>query len=484
MADISFDNRIESPHRKRLLISTNPSKTDVSSSPESTVESPHLSDCHCCSVRINCTNPRERLQPMESMWRIVLLCKKCFKLVNSSELCSYCFNSVDDVEDCFKCSDCERSIHKECATRCGSVLGLLVCVDCWIPDAFVSSVRARKRKVRKRSNECCEQADTLCEVSVSVGEYNERSSVEKEVERKVAVAAKATENAVRKAVTAKNAVELAKGVLSVVAGSGGELAVLLHRAISSSPRISRYACFGSSFRRDDAVIACYSRRCAGKKIVGMDSSTLDGPLLCYSRRGKSCFRNSVSLNAPLLCYSRGRWRSKACSYDRECECFSCKTSEKTDEHVSIPSAYLKACNHDSDLQNRYNGNNGQGNDVRRIAMKPHRSLLKYYRIGKGTKRPLFFVKDSDCSYINSADLCTDGMTGTRNIGNGYECHEICEKFDDNANRFLLKYRRNLRSKPESSSKINKFSPMLPSNHLMESTVLSDATPCSSSQAEL
>ncbi|KAI3803845.1 hypothetical protein L1987_32008 [Smallanthus sonchifolius] len=512
MENLLRDDRSEGPPWTRLLTDTNPNENFVTASPELTVSSdssadrfekktrelPNLSDCHGCAVRINYTNPRERLQPLDSMWRIVLLCKNCTKRVNSSELCPYCFSAVIDEYDCFKCRDCQHSIHKDCVARYSLRSGLSVCVDCWIPDAFANLVRARKMKFRIRNNECCEQAATFPESRASVGGTNEPELFLEEVERKVAAAGKASENALRKAVVAKNAVGLAKGVLSVVASrkvAGGcettvvddaDLAVLLHRVINSSLRISKYACLRSFFERDDALTACYSRRRAGKKkIILMNSSTLDAPLICYSRRcRKRCLRNSASMNAPLICYSRRRSGCNAGLHDKECECFICKTSEQTDEHVSISSADLKACDRGSNSKNGFNGNNGQGNDAGRIAMKPHRYLLKYYRIGKGEPRHSVSVKNSDCSYFDFANLYTEGMTNTRNSANDNECHEICEKIDDSTNRFLLKYKRISRSKKKISCKVEEFSTMLPLNHPMESTTLSDSRPCFSSQGEL
>ncbi|KAI3815391.1 hypothetical protein L1987_15057 [Smallanthus sonchifolius] len=497
MENVSKENRSEGHPRKRLLTDPNPKGSFVTESPESTVsfdsssdrfakktrELPNLSDCHSCGVRINYTNPRDRLQPLDSLWRIVLLCRKCTKGANSSHLCTYCFSAVVDELDCFKCPNCQHSIHKDCVAQYGSGLGLgfSVCVDCWVPDAFAKSIRARKRKFRK-NNESCEQTATLPESRVSVVETDEPDSFVEEMGRKVACATKASENALRKAVVAKNAVELAKGVLSVVASrkvaagcetkvvDDAELAFLLHRAINSSPRISRYTCLVGSCRRDDAPMICYSRRRAGKKIVLMNSSSLDVPLICYSRRRrKGCLRNSESLNAPLKCYSRRRSGSKACSHDIECECFICKASKETDQHGSTSSAGLKACNL---------GSNCHENVVGGIDTEPHRSLLKYYRIGKGTPKPSVFIEDSDCSCMNSANLCTKGMPDTRKLGNGNGCHEIFENCDDNTNRFLLKYKRkrSSRYKPKFSCKVEGFSPMLTSNRPVEPTTLSSTRP--------
>ncbi|KAK1414643.1 hypothetical protein QVD17_30392 [Tagetes erecta] len=471
-----------SPPRKRLLTDLNPKQSFVTESPESTVsfdsssdrkktrELPNLSDCHSCGVRINYTNPRERLQPLDSIWRIVLLCKKCTKRVNSSVLCTYCFSAVVDENSCFKCRNCDHSVHKTCVAQYGSGLGLgfSVCVDCWVPDAYAKSIRARKRKLRKKNSE------------QAVGE-NVSPSVVEEMERKVSGAAKVSEKAIRKPVVL--------GVVAsrkVAAGCGKKavddtkLAYLLHRAINSSPRISRYACLVSSVRRDDARIICYSRRRANKKIVSMNPTSLDVPLLCYSRRRrKVCMRSSAPLNMPLMCYSRRHSGGKGCLHDIDCECFICKASKRTDQHGSTSSAGLKASNLGSNSENNLNEN--QESHLARNNSESHRYLFKYYRIRKGTPRPSVFVQESDCcSSLDSANLCID----TRNSGNHNESHENSENSDNNTNRFMLKYKRSSRYKPKFTCNVEEFDPMLPSSHSVEPATLSNTRAPSSSQREL
>lgn len=513
-------DRNEGPPRKRLLTDPNPKERFFTSSPESTVsydsssdrlakktrELPNLSDCHSCGVRINYTNPRERLQPLDSMWHIVLLCKKCTKRVKSSELCTYCFTAVIDEKDCFKCRDCQHSIHRDCVAKHGSGLGFSVCVDCWVPDAVANSIMARKRKSRKKNRESCEWAATLPESRVFVRETIGPHLSGQEVEKKVAAAARASENALRKAVVAKNAVELAKGVLSVVASrkaagspqkkvvDDAELAFMLHTAINSSPRTSRYACLMSSYTGESASITCYSRRRGRKKtsLTLTNSSSSNVPLMCYSRRRrkdgrgnsaleaplmyysrKGGMRNSA-LDAPLMCYSRRRSSSRACSHVRDSERFICKLSERIDKHVSIPSAGLKDFNFGSYAENSLNGKECQESDGERFIREPHRHLLKYHRLGKGTPTLSVFVKDPDCgSCMDYANLNTEATGDSMSYGNGNECHEICEKCNETTNRFLLKYKRSVRSKPNFSYKIEEFSPPLSSNHPLKSTSLLD-----------
>lgn len=488
------ENGSEGPHRKRLLTDPNPKESFVTASPESTVSSdsssdrfakktrelPNLSDCHGCAVRINYTNPRDRLQPLDSMWRIVLLCKKCTKRVKSGDLCPYCFTAVVDETDYFKCGDCHHSIHKDCVSQNGSELGFSVCVDCWVPDAVANSIRVRKKKLRKKNNEACDQAATLPESTNAVGETNELNSLG------VAAVTKTSENVIRKAVVANNDVELAKGVLNVGAGGkvegscekkavdDAELAFMLHRAINGSTRTSTHACLMSSFRGDDKPLICYSRRRAHKKFILMNSYSLDLPLICYYRRhGKGGLRNSASLNAPLLCYYRRRFGKKACSHDRECVNSGCKRSDRVDKHLSVYSNGLKACSCGSNSEDSLNGNECEENDGGISNRKPPRYLLKYYRFRKGTPRPSVLFKASDCdSSMDSAALITESRENTRNPGNGNECDNICENCEDNTSR-LLKYKRSLISNPESRCKVEEFFPLLSSNYPVESRIVSD-----------
>lgn len=452
----------------------NPKQTSITHSPESTVsfdsssdrltkktrELPNLSDCHSCGVRINHTNPRDRLHPLDSMWRIVLLCKTCTKRVSSSALCPYCFNSVvndnDNDNDIVKCRECSRSVHKECAGRYGLGFECFVCVDCWIPDAIAKSVRARKRNNNKKK-------------SVKLTEES-RVSV-RESKRKVVLGVVASRMVTVKARCEKKvALHCEKKVAARCekkAVDDAELAFLLHREINRSARICRNSCSGGLDKGDDVPIACYKRKRVGDKVGLMNSSGLDASLVCYSRREKNgCLMNSESLNAPLMCYTRRRSGSKDCLHDTECE--------RTDKHGSISSAGLKACNLGSDIC--HENDVGMG----RTDMKPHRYFLKYHRIGKSKPRPSVFAEDSDsCSSMDSDNLCTKGMTDTSGFGNGMECTEVSENCGDNANRFLLKYQRSSRCKSELSCKVEEFSKMLPSNHRLEQTALSNIRPQSS-----
>uniref|UniRef100_A0A5B7B6X7 Uncharacterized protein n=1 Tax=Davidia involucrata TaxID=16924 RepID=A0A5B7B6X7_DAVIN len=279
----------DSPSRKRLLADPKPNQGSAAASSESALSSdsssdrfrkktrdlPNLSDCHSCGLRINNTNPNGKLQTLDSVWRITLLCKKCIKRVQSAELCSYCFSETAE-NDCYRCPDCERCVHKDCVVKyrcfppwsyCCSESGFLVCVDCWVPKLLANSNKVCKRRRNKQVvSKPCLAGDSR--VPVNGGGHKSLEDVVKDancvVEEKIAVMA--NENALRKAVVVKRAVELTNGALDLVAKKGekgvknncsvssssasstttvvddAELAFQLHRAMNSSPRISKKSC--------------------------------------------------------------------------------------------------------------------------------------------------------------------------------------------------------------------------------------------------
>ncbi|GAA0151695.1 hypothetical protein LIER_10358 [Lithospermum erythrorhizon] len=120
---------------------------------------PNFSDCHACNTRINNTNPQDRLLLLDSVWRIILLCRKCIKRVRFHQMCPYCCKDCV-VDECVKCRDCQRVVHKDCVVRYGDespwllckrelglgLDGVFVCVDCWVPQVLNKSIRIVKRK--------------------------------------------------------------------------------------------------------------------------------------------------------------------------------------------------------------------------------------------------------------------------------------------------------------------------------------------------
>lgn len=167
--------------------------------------------------------------------------------MESSQLCSYCLSEVGD-KGCYRCCECGRCVHRECVSSCfGSEIGFSVCVDCWVPELLANSNKVYKRRRDKKS---------ACRKSVQ----NAASVGKIAVEKKAAVAGKAKENALRGAIMARRAVELATGAIELVDKKNerlvsrgnnacdaadtavidvSELVFRLHRAMNGSPRLSR-----------------------------------------------------------------------------------------------------------------------------------------------------------------------------------------------------------------------------------------------------
>nr|XP_016496360.1 PREDICTED: uncharacterized protein LOC107815315 isoform X1 [Nicotiana tabacum] len=331
---------------------------------------PNLSDCHGCRLRINHTDPSDRLQTLDSVWRIVLLCKKCIRSVNSGQTCPYCFNNTAD-SDCFKCNSCKRHVHKDCVIRYGNSApwsyssrdeeqvveeeevgvksGFSVCIDCWVPTFFRKSIGVCKKHVLKTQNY----------TSSYVKPFEEISNFE--AKKTVVLALEAQYKTLRKAVVAKNAMNMAKNASELVASkkdkdkvllksssissddtnetevvNDAELAFQLHRAMNSSPRTSRTLCptnssyvdapemlessnvscnlleLGQTLSNDSGErLKVYSRtRLKGK--VGQTSSETQPCVIVYSRtRLKGKVGQTSSETQPcVIVYSRTRLKGK------------------------------------------------------------------------------------------------------------------------------------------------------------------------------
>lgn len=316
---------------------------------------PNLSDCHCCNRRINSTNPKNRLQILASQWRIVLLCKCCYNLVESSQYCSYCLSRVSSssMESFYECKRCQRRVHKACASMfsfgsgndCCSG-GFSVCFDCWIPKFLGNDYKARvlrsrtKSKVVKFGGDLTNSLGSfgVCDSHDKGKGENELNDVHVVAKKKIAAALEAKEKACNKALVAKKAAVLTSktvGLVSVdkdgsdqrgsVVDHDALLAIRLHRAMNSSPRISRNSCLlnthcvdvpevngcsdclgsravvetscsskptndgddeqnGLSENRQDYVQKC------GSTQDTKDSGEFDGRLITYSRKGRGSFK--------------------------------------------------------------------------------------------------------------------------------------------------------------------------------------------------
>ncbi|KAL5096392.1 hypothetical protein RYX36_000719 [Vicia faba] len=146
------ENRTESDSQSPES-SENPSHSDPQ---KKTRDLPNLTECHACGFKVDMCTGKNKLRPLYSEWRIVLLCNKCFSCVQSSQICSYCFSASSS--DSFRCTLCQHSVHKNCffkfrdvAPWSYSCLGseFSVCVDCWVPKHVEISRRRSMRSLRK-----------------------------------------------------------------------------------------------------------------------------------------------------------------------------------------------------------------------------------------------------------------------------------------------------------------------------------------------
>jgi len=217
----------------------------ISNEAKKTRDQPNLTECQSCGLRIS---SHKRLEILYSEWRIILLCTKCFNLVESSRICSYCFRQSSDKTKCFRCCQCKRVVHKSCFAKrkavtpwsyssCDGGGDFSVCIDCWVPNSVAS----------KRGGVCTDSKRKSVRV---LGRSLEDANCV--VQEKVEAAVRARDLAVRKALEERNAADVARKALDMVANNGVvkenndvddfELAFRLHRAINSSPRISSNLC--------------------------------------------------------------------------------------------------------------------------------------------------------------------------------------------------------------------------------------------------
>ncbi|XP_008781388.2 uncharacterized protein LOC103701193 isoform X1 [Phoenix dactylifera] len=229
------------PSGKRVL------SAPSASNKKKTRDHPDLTVCHRCGLRFPSDSPRDRLLPLRSQWRVVLLCKPCLSLLRSALACSYCFEEVEQESSsssCVDCLRCSRRVHRHCIhreQRCFVTPQHLdpasfTCIDCCaIPRSRIAALRTATTTAAHPPSVSLEDAV-------------------KNAEKKAEAAAVAKENALKKAVAAKRATERARDALGavLVEKKGGpqkpsadsvvpdeELALQLHLAMNGSQRISR-----------------------------------------------------------------------------------------------------------------------------------------------------------------------------------------------------------------------------------------------------
>ncbi|QCD76507.1 hypothetical protein DEO72_LG1g126 [Vigna unguiculata] len=261
---------LESKKRTEVQPESSENLSDSVPTHKKTRDLPNLTECHACGFKVDVCSGKNRLRTLYSEWRVVLLCKNCFSSVESSQMCSYCFYGMS--LESYRCNQCQRSVHKTCFLKyknappwsyasVGSEFS--VCVDCWIPKHLELS-RRRKRRVMGGEN-----GGIILEKGSSrvFPDENLERSMEDLVEdakrvvgEKVEAAARAREGAMKKALVAKRAVEIANNALGLVANKeecglnpllkrdafevldGSELTFELHPQFNCLPRISKSCC--------------------------------------------------------------------------------------------------------------------------------------------------------------------------------------------------------------------------------------------------
>ncbi|KAL2342133.1 hypothetical protein Fmac_010073 [Flemingia macrophylla] len=210
---------------------------------------PNLTECHACGFKVDVCTGRNRLRPLYSEWRVVLLCNKCFSSVQSSKMCSYCFSEASPQS--FRCNQCGHSVHESCFLKHRNAAPwsyacagneFSVCVDCWIPK-HVAISRRRKAKLKGGENGRVMLEKGNSRVFQSI-EDTKRAVVEEKVE----VAARAREGAKKKDLVANNALisvanrEEPSKIDAFKVLDGSELTFELHPHLNSLPRVSKSCC--------------------------------------------------------------------------------------------------------------------------------------------------------------------------------------------------------------------------------------------------
>ncbi|CAA7400270.1 unnamed protein product [Spirodela intermedia] len=201
---------------------------------------PNLCNCHCCGLRFPDKGRRERLQLLDSHWRIALLCKACLRAVRSGEACSYCFATFAETDEgsSVDCCHCSRRVHLRCLpAQRGYLLPSdlrpdFSCIDCC---PFLK--KPSKFKYSRPARVSMENATTSTEFAVASGA---RSLAE-------AAAPPHPADPASSAMDSAPLPELPRDA----AVPDGEMALQLHRAMNGSQRITRNSCTADSDSSSD-----------------------------------------------------------------------------------------------------------------------------------------------------------------------------------------------------------------------------------------
>ncbi|MED6133948.1 hypothetical protein PIB30_032881 [Stylosanthes scabra] len=384
------------------------------SSQKKTRDLPNLTECHACGFKFDLCTGKNGLRTLYSEWRVVLLCTKCFSSVESSRICTYCFSEASP--DSYRCIQCRHSVHKNCFLKYKDVapwsyscLGseFSVCVDCWIPKPVAISRSRRKVKggmIKKKGRVIVEKGKSITRVLGGGDLVRSIEDVVKDanhdMEKKVDTAARAREEAAKKAVVARKAVEVANNALRLVPNceesslkvdgvkfvDGSELMFESHPRLNSSPKTSKRHCL-------------------------LNTNYLDTPKIWDSSHDSS-FKRSDSWDAsgcePSI--SVGSLASGSSSDMKTCANDGGRTAEINPEEIEDEilkegegSCSIPLINHggeDSGLESDRKQADSALHGDERCNGKPDRYFLKYRR-RKCMLKPNIECKPNDKAYVES-----------------------------------------------------------------------------------
>ncbi|KAG5000558.1 hypothetical protein JHK87_021630 [Glycine soja] len=304
---------LESKKRAEAWPESSENPSDTGPPHKKTRDLLNMTECHVCGFKVDVCTGKNRLRTLYSEWRVVLLCKKCFSSVESSQICSYCFSGASP--ESFRCNQCLHSVHKSCFLKYRNAapwsyacLGseFSVCVDCWIPKHL--AISRRRNKIGVKNGKHVRVIPDKGSSRVFGGGNLVRSmedlveDAKRTVEVKVEAASRAREEAMKKALVARSSVEIANNALSLVAKNREESSCL-----NLPPKV------------DDAV----------KVLDGSEFTFELHP--CFDRGLPRISKSCCLLNASYFDTSK-RW---TCSVDLSCKTSKSRNASDRDKHEVV-----------------------------------------------------------------------------------------------------------------------------------------------------
>lgn len=209
-----------------------------------------------------------------------------------------------------------------------------VCVDCWVPRPIAAS-RGRRRKIRRKDK----SGDQALDGTKSLKDVAEDANCV--AEKKIEAAAMARQEALRKAVVARRAVELATNALDFVARRNevvddAEMAIRLHRAMNSSTRTSRNLLVRGSSLRNPIREVCTENKSVSEHLYHDGDSSTD--MDCPKPDGrKDC--ESENVGAPMK-EGKVSFSIKLFNSDRDDNSMDSANRSEDERYKGKPNRYL------------------------------------------------------------------------------------------------------------------------------------------------